>query len=325
MKRRTLTTLGLATALAITLSACGGNSGGGGEDAGIQSRIEVIVPWAAGGGSDQATRQLTIAAETTCDTTFIVSNRTGAAGATGHEAGADANPDGKTLMDMTAEITLLPHLGNTDVSYEDFTPIMRFASISPAFVVPADSPYETIADLIAAMEAGETVRVGTTGRGGIWDVAAGGFEQAIGANFTERVPYDGGASIIQAVLGGHLVVGVLAAPEVQAQAESGELRVLAIADDERTNILPDVPTLKESGIDWATRTWFGMAGPAGLPEDQVAALEECLTEAWNTEDYQTFLTNQGYNAAYLDAADFATFLTEEDAAFAELLPTIYGE
>jgi len=137
------------------------------------------------------------------------------------------------------------------------------------------------------------------------------------------VPYDGGASIIQAVLGGHLEVGVLAAPEVQAQAESGELRVLAIADDERTAILPDVPTLKESGIDWATRTWFGIAGPAGLPEGQVEALEACLTEAWNTDDYQTFLTNQGYNAAWMDAADFAEFLEAEDAAFAELLPTIY--
>lgn len=325
MKRATFTSLASIAALALTLSACSGGDSGGTEDSGVQSRIEVIVPWAAGGGSDQATRQLTIAAESTCNTSFIVSNRTGAAGATGHEAGAAASPDGKTLMDMTAEITLLPHLENTEVSIEDFTPIMRFASISPAFVVPADSPYQTIDDLIAAMESGETVRVGTTGRGGIWDVAAGGFEQAVGFAFTERVPYDGGASIIQAVLGGHIEVGVLAAPEVQAQAEAGDLRVLAIADDERTAILPDVPTLKESGIDWATRTWFGMAGPADLPESQVTALEECLTEAWNTEEYQTFLTNQGYNPAYLNAADFSTFVAEEDAAFAELLPTIYGD
>lgn len=318
------TTLSILTvaALATTIAACGG---GESDDSAIESRIEVIVPWAAGGGSDQATRQLVLAAENTCGSTFVVSNRTGAAGATGHEAGANASPDGKTLMDMTAEITILPHLGNTTASYEDFDPIMRFASISPAFVVPADSPYESMDDVVEAMEAGDRVRIGTTGPGGIWDIAAGGFEQTVGADFTERVPYDGGASIIQAVLGGHIELGALAAPEVQAQAESGDLRVLAIADDERTAILPDVPTLTELGYEWATRTWFGIAAPAGLPGEQIAALEECFTEAWNTDDYQTFLTNQGYNAAFMNAAEFAEFVAEENAAFEVLVPQLYNQ
>lgn len=320
MFKKRLTVLA-AGSLALTLAGCATNSGDG---SGIPNRVEVIVPWAAGGGSDQATRQLLNGAEETCGTTFIVSNRTGAAGATGHEAGAAASADGETLTDMTAEVAILPHLGNSTVSYEDFTPIMRFASISPAFVVPADSPFETVDDLVEAMESGDTVRIGTTGSGGIWDIAAGGFELAAGAEFTERVPYDGGASIIQAVLGGHIEAGMLAAPEVRAQAESGDLRVLAIADDERTAILPDVPTLKEQGYDWATRTWFGIAGPAGLAEEQVAAVEECLTEAWESDEYQAFLENQGYNAAYLNASDFTEFVQQEDSVFAELVPTLYG-
>lgn len=320
MRRTTLATLALATSLTFTLAACTG----GPSSSGLPSRVEIIVPWAAGGGSDQATRQLALAAEEPCSTKFIIANRTGAAGATGHEAGARATADGKTLTDMTAEITILPHLGNTDVSIADFTPVMRFASISPAFVVPASSPYQSIDDVVQAMKRGDTIRIGTTGRGGIWDIAAGGFEKAIGADFTEKIPYDGGASIIQAVLGGHIEIASLAAPEVQAQAESGELRVLAIADDERTAVLPDIPTLKEQGIDWSTRTWFGIAGPKGLAQEQVSALESCLTEAWNTDSYQDFLKNQGYNPAYLDAAGFAAFLTEQDAAFAKLVPTLYS-
>lgn len=320
MFKQRMIALATAGALAVTLAGCASGS----DDGPVPNRVEVIVPWGAGGGSDQATRQLLLGAEELCGTTFVVSNRTGAAGATGHEAGAGATANGETLTDMTAEVTILPHLGNTTVSHQDFTPIMRFASISPAFVVPADSPLETIDDLVAAMEAGDTVRIGTTGPGGIWDIAAGGFAEAVGADFTERVPYDGGASIIQAVLGGHLEVGVLAAPEVQAQAESGELRVLAIADDERTAILPDVPTLKEQGYDWATRTWFGIAGPAGLEAEQVTALESCLTEAWEAEEYQSFLENQGFNAAYMDAAEFAEFVEQEHGLFAELVPTLYG-
>lgn len=321
MFKKSFIALATAGALAVTLVGC---ATGAGDGSVIPKRVEIIVPWGAGGGSDQATRQLVLGAEETCGTTFVVSNRTGAAGATGHEAGAAAKADGKTLTDMTAEVTILPHLGNTTVSYKDFTPIMRFASISPAFVVPKDSPFKSIDDMVSAMESDDKVRIGTTGAGGIWDIAAGGFEQAADVDFTERVPYDGGAAIIQAVLGGHIEVGVLAAPEVLAQSESGELRVLAIADDERTAILPDVPTLKEQGYDWATRTWFGVAGPAGLEQEQVSALEECLTESWESDEYQTFLKNQGYNAAYLDTADFTEFVKGEDELFAELVPALYS-
>lgn len=312
-----------ATACMLSVAACT-NGGGAGEN-GVPGRIEIIVPWAAGGGSDQATRQLAMAAEKTCDTTLVISNRTGAAGATGHEAGAAAKPDGKTLMDMTAEITILPHMGNTTVSYQDFVPIVRFASISPAFVVKADSPIQGLESLVAAMKKGDTVRIGTTGPGGIFDIAAGGFENEVGAKFTERVPYDGGAAIIQAVLGGHVEAGVLAAPEVQAQVESGELRVLAIADDERTKVLPEAPTLTELGYEWATRTWFGIAAPAKTPSDLVEKLETCFTEAAKTEEYKSFLEKQGFNEALMESNEFAEFVKNEHETFGELVPKLYTE
>lgn len=218
---------------------------------------------------------------------------------------------------------MLPHLGNTDTSYKDFTPIMRFASISPAFVVKADSPYKTIQDLANAMKAGESVRAGTTGRGGIWDVAAGGFEEELGAKFTERVPYDGGASIIAAVLGGHLEVAVLAAPEVLAQVKSGDLRVLAIADDQRIDVFPDVPTLKESGYEWSAQTWFGIAGPSGMSDELVKQYGDCLKKGWDSDAYQAFLKDQGYNASYMNATDFSHFLQEKYSEFGELIPRIY--
>ncbi|MDD7464936.1 MAG: tripartite tricarboxylate transporter substrate binding protein [Actinomycetaceae bacterium] len=307
----------------LSLSACGSSGTSAGSHATIPDKVEVVVPWAAGGGSDNATRQLLLASEKECKTSFVVSNKTGAAGATGLEAGARAKNNGKTLTDVTAEISLLPHLGNTNISYKDFTPVMRFASISPAFVVKADSPYQTIDDLADAMKAGKSVRAGTTGRGGIWDIAAGGFEEMLGAKFTERVPYDGGASIIAAVLGGHLEVAVLAAPEALAQVKSGDLRVLAIADDQRIDVFPDVPTLKESGYEWSAQTWFGIAGPAGMSDDLVKQYGDCLKKGWDSDTYQKFLKDQGYNATYMDAADFSQFLEEKYTEFGELIPRIY--
>ena len=309
--------------LCVGLTAC---ATGNAESAdSIPKRVEVIVPWAAGGGSDQATRQLLNLAEEPCETTFVVSNRTGAAGATGHAAGADAEPDGTTLTDMTAEVMPLPYLGNSDVSYEDFTPIVRFASISPAFAVPADSEFESMEDVADALNAGESVRIGTTGPGGMWDVAAGGFEEAAGVKFTERVPYDGGASIVQALLGGHLEIANLAVAEVQPHVESGDLKVLAIADDEPAAVMPEVPTLQDLGYDFSTRTWFSFVGPAGLPEGQVDAFAACFQEAWESDDYQAFLANQGINPAFLGTEEFESFLSEEDAMIADLVPRIYGD
>lgn len=321
MKLKKIAALVVSTAVVMSLGACATNSDKNATD--IPKQVEVVVPWAAGGGSDNATRQLLINAEKTCNTNFVVSNKTGAAGATGHEAGANAKPDGKTLTDMTAEVSILPHLGGTKVSYQSFSPIMRFASISPAFVVPADSEFKSIDDLIAAMKKGDQVRIGTTGRGGIWDIAAGGFAKKVGADFTERIPYDGGASIIAALLGKHIEVASLAAPEALAQVQAGKLRVLAIADEQRASVFPDVPTLKESGVDWATQTWFGIAAPAKTSEDLVGKLGKCLKEAWDTADYQDFLKKQGYNAAYLNTEDFKKFVEKQFKEFEALIPELY--
>ncbi|XBH20795.1 tripartite tricarboxylate transporter substrate binding protein [Jonesiaceae bacterium BS-20] len=306
------------TAAALVLSACSG-----GAEEYPPGQVDVIVPWAAGGGSDQASRQLLLAAEAACDTRFVVSNRTGAAGATGHEAIAKAKPNGKTIGTLTAEATILPHTGGINKNIEDYTPIIRFAANLPAFVVKSDSAIETPQDLVEALNSDQTVRVGTTGKGGVWDIAAGGFEQAVGSNFDARVPYDGGAAIIQAILGDHVEVAVLSAPEAVEHVKSGDLRVIGIAAEERAQVLPDAPTLKESGIDWATGTWFGFAGPKDLSEEVVTYLEECLTKGYEAEEYQEFLANMGFNPAFLNSADFTKFIADENATFEELIPNIY--
>lgn len=316
--------VGAVTTLSLALAACGGDGGGdGGGDDFPSSQIELIVPWAAGGGTDATSRQLAAAAEETCGTRIIISNQPGAAGATGHQAIADAEPDGYTIGTATVEVSILNHLGVAEVSPEDLQGILQFSANPSVLAVNADSPYETFDDIAQALQNGEQVRVATNGRGGIWDLAARGLGQELGTPFTEYVPFNGGAEMIPAVLGGQVESLTPSAGELLAQIESGELRGLATMADERFPALPDIPTLQEQGVDWTASNWFGIVAPEGTPDERVQALSECFAEAAQTEEFQTFMEGQGYGTVSRDADEFEQFMDEEFARYEQLVSELY--
>jgi tripartite-type tricarboxylate transporter receptor subunit TctC len=319
--RRTAT-LAVTSACALVLAACG--LGEDEDDDFPSAQIEVIVPWSAGGGTDQTVRALAEQAEETCGTRVIVSNQEGAGGATGHQAMADADPDGYTVGAATIEVSIYDHLDAAEVAPADLAGVMRFSANPAVLSVAADSPYESVGDLIDAMEAGETVRIGTNGTGGIWDIAAGGFEQEVGVEFTERVPYDGGADMITAVLGGQIEAIAPSGAESMGQIESGDLRPLATMAEERLDVLPDVPTLQEEGIDWTAANWFGLVVPAETPEDRVAALDDCFSQAFETEEFADFMETTGFGMEYLPADEFDPFMDEEYEAYGELMAELYS-
>ncbi|GAB3264139.1 tripartite tricarboxylate transporter substrate binding protein [Arthrobacter pigmenti] len=310
-------------ALSLGLTACGGNAGGG-EDDFPSSQIEMIVPWAAGGGTDTTTRQLAAIAEETCGVGIIVSNQPGAAGATGHRAIAEAEPDGYTIGTATVEISILPHLGAADVSPKDLQGILKFQASPSMLAVAADSPYQTLDDITKALESGKKVRVATNGRGGIWDIAARGLGQEIGTPFTEYVPFNGGAEMIPAVLGGQVEALTPSAPEMRQQIEAGKLRGLAVMAEERYEPLPDVPTLKEQNVDWTASNWFGVAAPNGTPEDRIQKLSECFGEAAKSQEFKSFMDKQGFGLDLQDAAAFEQFMDEEFARYEQLVADLYN-
>ncbi|MBO1751113.1 tripartite tricarboxylate transporter substrate binding protein [Actinotalea sp. BY-33] len=286
-------------------------------------QIEIIIPWAAGGGTDVMTRQLATLAEDTCGTRFIVSNRDGAAGATGHQAIADAEPDGYTLGTLTTEAAILDHLGTGDFTPEDFQGLAQLAANPALLAVSADSPWESFEDLQADLEAGETIRAATNGRGGTWDMAAAGLGLELDAPFTEYVPFNGAAEMIPAVLGGQVEALSPSAGEVLQQIEAGELRGLAVMAEERFPALPDVPTLNELDVDWTMGSWIGVAAPAGTPENRIEVLDACLGEAVASEEFQSFMEEAGFPTASRDAAEFEAFMDEEYARFDDVISAIY--
>lgn len=314
--------LAATATLGLVAAGCGL---GDEDDADFPSQqIEVIVPWSAGGGTDQTVRQLVSQAEDSCGARIIVSNQEGAGGATGHEAMAAADPDGYTVGAATSELVQLPHLGAAEVTPDDLRGVLRYSANPAVLSVAADSPYETFEDLIEAVEAGETVRIGTNGTGGIWDIAAGGLERELDIEFTERVPYDGGADMIAAVLGGQIEAIAPSGAESIGQLEAGDLRALAVMSDDRLDVLPDVPTLQELGVDWTAANWFSLVVPLDTPEDRIAILEECFTEAFETDEFDEFMTSTGFTKAYLSHEEFEPFMTEQFDEVGQLMDELYG-
>lgn len=314
--------VGAAGLLALGLTACGADQTA--DEDFPSEQIELIVPWAPGGGTDQTSRQLASAAEESCETGIIVSNQEGGGGAVGHQAIADAQPDGYTVGVATVEISILNHLGAAQTTPEDMQGVMQFQASPATLSVPADSPYETLDDLTEAMESDEQIRVGTNGRGAIWDMSAGGFAQEVGADFAEYVPFDGGAPTIAAALGGDIEVVSASSPEIVGQVESGDLRPLVVMSEDSQEVLPDTPTTVEEGIDWTRGNWFGLVVPNETPEENIQALNDCFEEAYNSESFTDFMETQGYGLEYKPADEFEAYMDEEFDTYADLVDQLYN-
>ncbi|TWD16817.1 tripartite tricarboxylate transporter substrate binding protein [Marihabitans asiaticum] len=283
----------------------------------------MIVPWAAGGGTDLISRHLASLAEDTCGTRIVVSNVTGAAGATGHQAVIDADPDGYTIGTATTELAILNHLDGASFSPKDVTGLVQLAANPAVLTVGADSPYETFDDLKEGLASGEKIRAATNGPGGTWDLAVRGLALELDTEFTEYVPFDGAAAMIPAVLGGQVEAMSPSAGEVQEQIEAGKLRGLATMAEERSEALPEVPTLKEEGVNWEMGSWIGSVAPAGIPEERVETLRTCFGEAVSSEEFSEFRAEIGMGVADRDGAEFTDFINSEYDRFEPLIDELY--
>ncbi len=270
-------------------------------------QISVICPYGAGGASDVISRLYAAGMETATGVSVIVENKTGAGGAVGFEATANAAADGYTLGYVSAEITTLKTLGNTDVAPEDFIFLGRVMQIPACVIVTKDSPFETLQDLIDAAKVEDAaVSVGTTNTGSFYHIGSLKLEQAAGVKFN-NVPYaEGAASAIAALMGGEVDAATVGASECKSNVDSGEFRILAVLADERCATFPDAPTAKELGYDAVSSTWGAFVCPKGTPDEIVAILREATEAAINSEDMKNTLVERGFEHAYIPGAEFQT-------------------
>lgn len=305
-----LTGFGLAGAGVLGVAGCGGGGSGSGEQF-PSDTIEMIIAYDAGGSTDVSIRELAQLGEDTCGTNIIASNQTGSAGAVGFTATANSEPDGYTVGGTATELAYLRELGTSEVGPDDLRGVMRYALNPHVFFVPTDSQYETIRDVLDAAEGGETINVATSGTGSVYHLAFAGM--ALEADLIDQftnVPFDGGAPAVQAAISGQADMVVVVYSEARSQVEADRLRPIAVADEERLDVIPDTPTLQEEGIDWTSASHLGLAVPADTPDGRVQTLNECLREALETDEFQEAMREQELTIAYQGPEEFDEYLRE---------------
>jgi tripartite-type tricarboxylate transporter receptor subunit TctC len=262
---------GWRAALVMAIAGAAFGSGQAGAQDYPTGPVEFIVPFGAGGGGDTSQRMFNKHAEPVVGQTLPVTNKPGAGGVIGWTEALQATPDGYTLMAVTAPQNVLPVIlspSQTGYTNDQFTYLCVYAALPDVILVPEDSQFQTLADLVDYAKANPgTVTVANTGTlGGDYMVTVM-VEDAAGIEMT-KVPFNSGAEGNQATLSGTTNAQVASA--LHAVAQKGAMRTLGIASAERSALVPDVPTFREQGYDVISERYRVIAGPPGLPEEIVS-------------------------------------------------------
>lgn len=289
--------------------------------------ITLIVPWGAGGGTDATARIIGAGLERVLGQPVSVTNRTGGSGVVGHSAIAEADPDGYTVGIATVEIGMMHWQGLTDLTWEAYTPLALMNEDAAGVQVLADSEYENLEALLAAIESSPdgTFRASGTGQGGIWHLAIAGLlnDRGIDPAKVPWVPSEGAASGLQDMMAGGVNIVPCSLVEARGLIEAGRVKSLGLMGEERAELFPDVPTLSEEiGSDWKIGAWRGIVGPKDLPEDIATRLTEALEEVYNSAEYKDFMKAQGFGVRWAAGADFATFMDQSNTSLGETMRAV---
>ncbi len=246
--------------------------------------VHILVPFSAGGAVDIVARTLGDELGKRWGQSIVVENRPGAGGTIASLAVAKAPPDGHTLIVVASGHAIVPFLFQK-LAYDiftDFTPITLLANSPNMVLVRADSPLISFADLLAlARQKPGQLAYGHAGNGTSSHLAAE-LLKAMARIDIVSIPYKGGAPALNDLMGGHIALSFNNIPESIGQVQAGAIRPLAVTSAARSPILPDVPTIAESGVPgYDTGVWWGVLAPAGLPADVVVKLNRDCVDAMN--------------------------------------------
>jgi len=278
--------------------------------------ITLIVPWAAGGGTDAVARFIASKLQEEFKQPVNVVNRTGGSGVVGHSAIAQAVPDGYTIGLITLEINQMHWVGLTELTWEGFTPIALVNQDLAGLFVKTDSPIKSAKELFAHIKAnpGKVVASGS-GQGGSWHAALAGLMEleGIAPNSIRWVPATGAATALTDLAAGGVEFVSCSMPEAEALIKAGRIRSLVFMSPKRAANFPDVPTVEEAlGHKWFKGVWRGFAGPKGLPKEIAMRYEESIKKVWDSKDFQDFMKQRGFDLLYADSAKFAEFMKADN-------------
>lgn len=284
----------------------------------------LVLPLAPGGAMDVLGRALGVALGERLGTGFVVENRAGAGGNLAHELVAGEKPDGQTLLltsnALVANVTLFEGRVRYD-PVRSFAPVSIVASSPTTVVVRSDAPAANMAALVRqARRSG--LAVATPGFGNGNHLALVKLQRATGGDW-RHIPYKGAGPALVGLLGGETDAAIVALPAALAHIQAGRLRALAVVQEGRSSLTPQVPTLAEAGVSIELENgWFGLLAPAGTPPAVVDRVQQAVADALRDADFRAQLARQGFEPVGSSAQAFAQQLRRDVAYFPPLLKSI---
>ncbi|KFF48884.1 3-phosphoglycerate dehydrogenase [Gammaproteobacteria bacterium MFB021] len=281
--------------------------------------VQMIVAYSAGGGTDIAARTLVPYIEKALGTDITVINRPGAGGEVGFTALANAQPDGYTIGFInTPNVLTIPIERKTRYTLADFQPVASVVDDPDGFNVAPDSQFDSLTALVdyAKQHPGD-ITYGTTGVGSDDHLAALALERQAGIEMT-HVPFPGAADVRQALMGGHIDLGIFNIGEAASDVKAGRVRMLAQAAAQRSKELPDVPTTAEAGYPLIIGSNRGIAVPAGVPGPIVDKLSSAIATAMQDEDFRKAAAQQSLPLDYQNPTTYQQTLDDLQVRFQTL-------
>jgi tripartite-type tricarboxylate transporter receptor subunit TctC len=287
--------------------------------------ITLVVPFPAGGGNDALARLVAEKMTKTLGQQVVVENRGGAGGTLATRAIAKSPPDGYTiLLSYTGTFAINPTL-YPNAGYDprkDFAPIGSIATLASVLVAHPSLPVRSPADLIAFGKANPGKINYAFVPGTVGHISTEMFARSAGIKLT-NIPYKGNGNAIADLLGGHVSMMFLSILPVIGQIQSGTLNALAVASPERVSLIPNVPTIAESGLPgFSAVITYGLAAPAGTPRPIVDRLNKDLRAALDAEDLRTRLASEGGQVLPGTPEDYAAVIDREEKLWGPLVKSL---
>jgi tripartite-type tricarboxylate transporter receptor subunit TctC len=283
--------------------------------------IRILVPYAAGGLSDNVARQVALKITEQTGKTLVVENRAGAGGRIAFEAGAKAVPDGYTIVTTDATYVMLPGIFGSKLPWEhgDLTPVILVAQMPFVIVVKADSKMKTLQDLVAQAKANpKKINYGSSGNGGVNHLVTELFARNAGISM-QQIPYKGMGDAVVGILGNQVDLMITAIPTGLPQVTAGKMTALAVSSAKRAAAAPQIPTAVEQGVPFVTNNWIGFTVARGSPKEAYDWLARATIAAMATPDLQQRIAAMGAEPNLLVGEEYGKMIASETARWTEVI------
>jgi tripartite-type tricarboxylate transporter receptor subunit TctC len=283
-----------------------------------EKQVDLINPFGAGGAADVQARKLAEIISRDLGQPMVVRNVTGAGGAIAYNEVHRAKPDGYTLIWYSGAINTLAARKQIQFDYQAFEHIAGIGFETIAIAVNKTAPWKDIKEFMAHIKQNPgKVTIGNSGIGSVTHMVPVAMASKIGAPVV-HVPFGTGLAVA-ALMGGKIDASSQHPAEVLSQVKAGEVRILAVSSEKRIDLWPNVPTMKESGVDLVFDQWRGFAAPKGSPKAMTDKLTAIVKKAVESKEWADFTSSVGTTPQYTDPAAFAKFVGEMDKITKEIM------